>query len=131
MNEEKKPVSYDFVHRVHGNDVYMVIESELHLLQMNSWSADGTFKGVSLLQEYSQIYIISIVKQLPDGICYFPIMISILQKKDKGSDEYKVGCLFPMVVVSILPHADFGPNDHRDDALHFTMVHNDHIHELT
>jgi len=23
-----------------------------------------------------------------------------------------------MVVVSILPHADFGPNDHRDDALH-------------
>ena len=24
-----------------------------------------------------------------------------------------------MVVVSMLPHADFGPNDHRDDALHF------------
>ena len=24
-----------------------------------------------------------------------------------------------MVAVSILPHADFGSNDHRDDALHF------------
>ena len=24
-----------------------------------------------------------------------------------------------MVVVSMLPHTDFGPNDNRDDALHF------------
>ena len=24
-----------------------------------------------------------------------------------------------MVVVSILPHAEFGPNDHREDAPHF------------
>ena len=88
LNAQNKPESYDFVHRVNGEDIYMVIESELHLLQMHSWSADGTFRGVSLLQEYSQIYIISIIKQLPEGICYFPIMISILQKKDKGLDEY-------------------------------------------
>ena len=87
LNAENKPESYEFVHRINGNDVYMVIESELHLLQMHSWSADGIFKGVSLLQDYSQIYIISIIKQLPDGICYFPIMISILQKKDKGLNE--------------------------------------------
>ena len=32
----------------------------------------------------------------------------------------KVGCVFPMVVVSMMPRADFGPSDHRDDALHFT-----------
>ena len=31
----------------------------------------------------------------------------------------KVGCIFPMVVVSILPRAEFGPKDHREDALHF------------
>ena len=31
----------------------------------------------------------------------------------------KVGRVFPMVVVSILPHAEFGPNDHREDAPHF------------
>ena len=35
----------------------------------------------------------------------------------------KVGCVtscvFPMVVVSMLPQAEFGPNDHRDGALHF------------
>ena len=27
-----------------------------------------------------------------------------------------VGCVFPIVVVSILPHAEFGPNYHRVDA---------------
>ena len=33
--------------------------------------------------------------------------------------KYKVERVFPMVVVSILPHAEFGPNDHREDAPHF------------
>ena len=28
--------------------------------------------------------------------------------------DIKVGCVFPMVVVSIPPHAEFGPNDHRE-----------------
>jgi len=31
----------------------------------------------------------------------------------------KVGCVFPMVVVSILLHAELGRNDHREGALHF------------
>ena len=31
----------------------------------------------------------------------------------------KVGCVFPMVVVSILPNAEIGPNDHGEDAPHF------------
>ena len=26
-----------------------------------------------------------------------------------------------MVVVSMLPNADFGPNDHRDNVLHFIV----------
>ena len=34
---------------------------------------------------------------------------------------YKVGCVFPMVDVSILLHAEFGQIDHRKDALHFTI----------
>ena len=29
-------------------------------------------------------------------------------------DLYKVGCVFPMVIVTILPHAEFGPNDHQE-----------------
>ena len=33
-----------------------------------------------------------------------------------------MGCVFPMVVVSIQPHAEFGQNDHREDALYFTNV---------
>ena len=30
-----------------------------------------------------------------------------------------VGCVFLMVLVSILPQAEFGPNDHREGAPHF------------
>ena len=32
--------------------------------------------------------------------------------------QRKVGCVFP-IVVSILPHAEFGSNYHREDATHF------------
>ena len=31
--------------------------------------------------------------------------------------EFKVGCIFPMNVLSILPHAKFGRNDHRDQGM--------------
>ena len=36
--------------------------------------------------------------------------------------DRKVGCVFPMVAVSIPPHAEFGPNDHREDAPHFNIT---------
>ena len=32
---------------------------------------------------------------------------------------FKVGCVFPMVVVSMLPRTEFGRNDHWKDASHF------------
>ena len=32
----------------------------------------------------------------------------------------KLGCVVSMVVDSILPHAECGPNDHRKDALQFS-----------
>ena len=35
--------------------------------------------------------------------------------------QSKVGCFFPMVAVSLLPHAEFGLNDHRKDAPHFII----------
>ena len=35
---------------------------------------------------------------------------------------FKVGCVFPMVLVSILPHAEFGRNDHRENAPHFIIL---------
>ena len=34
-------------------------------------------------------------------------------------NQIKVGCVLPMVVASILLHAEFGPNDHREEAPHF------------
>ena len=36
--------------------------------------------------------------------------------------HHKVGCVFPMVTVSILLHVEFGRNDHREDAPHFTIT---------
>jgi len=32
----------------------------------------------------------------------------------------KLGCIFPMVINSLLPHAVIGANDHREDTTHFT-----------
>ena len=33
--------------------------------------------------------------------------------------KYSVGCVYPMFVDPRLPHAEFGPNGHQEDALHF------------
>ena len=35
-----------------------------------------------------------------------------------------------MVVVSVLPHAEFGRNDHREDALHFSTISIEILREL-
>jgi len=35
--------------------------------------------------------------------------------------QYKVGYVFLMVDVAILPHVEFGRNDHREDAPHFIL----------
>jgi len=40
-------------------------------------------------------------------------MITLMMKIFKSS---KVGCVVRMVVDSILPRAEFGPNDHRKDT---------------
>ena len=48
---------------------------------------------------------------MPQALFDFEDLISLL--------ICKVGCVVVMVVVSILPHAEFGPNDHRQDAPHF------------
>ena len=34
----------------------------------------------------------------------------------------KVECVFPMVIVSLLPQAELGQNDHREDAPHFIFL---------
>ena len=35
--------------------------------------------------------------------------------------SHKMGCVFLMVDVSLLPHAEFGRNDYREDAPHFSF----------
>ena len=37
-------------------------------------------------------------------------------------DYTKVACIFPMVIVFILSHAKFGPNDNQEDARHLSMI---------
>ena len=41
-----------------------------------------------------------------------------IDEENLVSSIYKVGCVFAMVVVSMLPHSDFGRNYHRKDASH-------------
>ena len=36
----------------------------------------------------------------------------------QGTMGSKVGCFFPMAVVYLLSHTEFGPNDHREEAPH-------------
>ena len=36
-----------------------------------------------------------------------------------NQSKIKVGCVFPNVAVSLLPHGEFGPNDHQEDASFF------------
>ena len=60
-----------------------------------------------------------------------PIMVAVQNEDGSVSQDgylkivrkngYKVGCVFLMVVFSILQHTEFGPNDHREDAAHFNL----------
>ena len=45
--------------------------------------------------------------------CFFTQGLSVLFSHCK---MIKVWCAFQLVAVSILPHAEFGPNDHRKDT---------------
>ena len=58
---------------------------------------------------------------LPDTFCFkgFHFDAQLLNRQMKRHSR-KVWCVFPMVAVSILPHAEFGPNDHCKDAPHLT-----------
>ena len=48
---------------------------------------------------------------------FFDIILTNLYGFSNG---YPAGqCAILIVVVSILPHAEFGPNDHREDVPHF------------
>ena len=57
----------------------------------------------------------------------FQLVIENEELKPKGKTHSfakspnKVGCIFPMVVISIVRHAELGRNDHREDAPHFTF----------
>ena len=46
----------------------------------------------------------------------------ILLKRVPTLEFTKVGCIFLMIVVSILPRTEFGSNHHREDAPDFTYL---------
>ena len=48
--------------------------------------------------------------------------LTVIDTPGFGDSVSKVGCVFPIVVVSILPHAEFGPNEHREDASHLIIL---------
>ena len=60
-----------------------------------------------------------------ENTCWFPSEVPDHHDSKSNDSEglflIKVGYVFPMVVVSILSHVEFGPNDHREDAPLFTI----------
>ena len=58
------------------------------------------------------------------------LVVFYWSKMDFGLSSHvgKVGCVIPMVVISILPHVNFGLNDHRKDTPHFTVLKDSENH---
>ena len=56
-------------------------------------------------------------------ICHKKLPTKKQEKMKKGLILYKLRCVIPMVVNSILSHAEFGPNDHREDPALFSGGH--------
>ena len=54
-------------------------------------------------------------------VIYFIVSFGIYNLLKSGLNRIKVGCVLTMVV-SILAHAEFVPNDHREDSLHFILL---------
>ena len=42
--------------------------------------------------------------------------------KSLGHQPAQTGCVYPMIVVSILLHVEFEHNDNREDAPHFSVI---------
>jgi len=74
----------------------------------------GEFSGLYMMQFYQgNIHNSAVTNQNAkrSEILYFPM-------KSLQSGVFKV---FPLAAVYIPPYAEFGRNDHREDAPHFTM----------
>ena len=66
-------------------------------------------------------------KEKIEAICInFSNSLFVFEKSnwfDVRADHPKLGYVVRMVVASILPHPESGPNDHRKDAPPFTLAH--------
>ena len=50
---------------------------------MNDISADGTFRLVGQLENWSQVYMLSAIIEMPNGYFFYPVFFGILGRKDK------------------------------------------------
>ena len=53
------------------------------------------------------------------------LRLSVAMRVSYLETSNKLGCIFPMVIVLILPHTEFGWNDDREDATHFRQIVNE------
>ena len=66
--------------------------------------------------------IIKILNLLPKINDYIEVIeVLRLSGREFGLMAIKVGCVFLMVVVFILPHVELRRNDYREDAPHFIL----------
>ena len=83
-------------------------------------------KGKLELMDNSSEMTRSLSRLFYHEVDYNHIFDENLSNNEKGTglieSPHKVGCVFPMIIIPILPQAGFGLNDHRDHAPHFISL---------
>ena len=66
------------------------------------------------------LYIVGLYIVMTLSIPMFLIIMAFLNELSEARSYNKMGCIFPMVAVSIMPHLKFGRIDHREGTIRFT-----------
>ena len=114
--------------------LYMFAHSFIMLLQGNPSilrpSAIGTLPGIGKMKLLATTLNVAfnnhnkVLLLIMMSNNFIEIKGSVFKKFEKNNlfqvGHIKLRCVYLMVVVSIPPHVEFGPNDHRKDAPHFS-----------
>ena len=99
-------------------DLELRMAGMLLLISMTSW---GTWMTQSMVWNFTLLTKAKLIVADVTGILLNFSKMHMLCVYFKIVNN-KLGCILPMVVVMVLPHAEIGQNDHREDASHFIII---------
>ena len=99
------------------------IKNKMDLVSNNTPRIDNAIVATKkLISDLCKINSCTVSKTEYDKLQRKYIRLEIQEQASRGYQarvQNKVGYVFPRVVVSVPSHAEFGPNDHQEDAHHF------------